>query len=126
MKTIGMWFVGLALTMASAGCGDGSAGSSSAGSCSTPTTGTVTQCVDYGGSYTASAVMQSCSANNSSYSSSACPSVNRVARCTITVSVGSANAVSTLNFYPPNTAADEMTSCNAMNTKGVTVTFQAN
>jgi hypothetical protein len=88
--------------------------------------GTVTQCVDYGDGYTASVAMQSCSASNGSYSASACLSTNRVARCTVTVLVGNPQATYTLNFYPPNTAAGEMTSCSSMNTSEVMTMFQAN
>src|SRR4051812_20012969 len=107
MERIRVWFVGLALAMASAGCGGDSA-ISSAGSCSTPAMGTATQCVDYGSGYTASSGMQSCTPQGGSYSVAACPSANRVARCTVTVTAGSANSVYTLNFYPPNTAAGQM------------------
>lgn len=124
MGRIGMWFVGFALAVASAGCGGDA--SSSAGSCSTPAMGTATQCVDYGNGYTASSGMQSCTAQGGSYSAAACSSANRVARCTVTVVAGAANTAFTINFYPPNTAAGEMTSCNSMNTSIVTTMFQAN
>ena len=111
----------LGVVLAAAGCG-----SSSAGSCSTPSTGSVTQCIDYGDGYTSAQVMQSCTANHSTYSTSPCPSDARVARCVLSVSAAGVTAVSTLNYYPPNTAANVMQACSASATAGVMATFEAN
>ncbi len=123
MRRIGAWLAAIGLTVASVNCGPAS---TSTGSCSTPATGSVTQCIDYGIGYTASEAMQICSSGSGNYSASACPIDHRVARCIVTVVAGGANTGYTLNFYSPNTAAGEMTSCNSMNTSAVTTMFLAN
>lgn len=126
MSKVGVSFLGLALAASLvtsvAGCG-----SSSAGSCAQSSGGAVASCSDYGEGYTAAQVMSTCSAAGGTYSSSACPSENRVARCAITVSVAGVTASTTVSYYPPLTAANVMQSCSQSNIGGgVTATFTAN
>ena len=126
MSKIGASFLGLALAASLftpiAGCG-----SSSAGSCAQSSGGAVVSCSDYGEGYTTAQVMTSCSGAGGTYSSSACPSENRVARCAITVSAAGVTATTTVSYYPPLTVANVMQSCSQANIGGgVTATFTAN
>ena|SRR5579871_2392286 len=89
-----------------AACGGGSSGP--AGSCNVTGTGAM-ECVDFNSGYNSSQAQQACTQSGGTYSSSACTSAMRVGRCTLSQGQFSQTA----NFYPPTTAADAMTACQA-------------
>jgi len=94
MKAILALGVGVAL----AACGSGGI----AGSCTTMVAMSMT-CTEYGQGYTASSVMMACSGVSQTYSAGACPTANRVGRCTITATSSGNTASAVLSSYAPVT-----------------------
>ncbi|MFO0561293.1 MAG: hypothetical protein U0269_24960 [Polyangiales bacterium] len=104
-----------AVVAALTGCG----GPAPAGSCQA-NSGGVTFCIDYTGSAaTMAGIQQGCSQSMGTYQASACPTANRVGRCTLPN--GSAQLTQTASYYAPMTSADVMAACTA-----IMGTYQAN
>jgi hypothetical protein len=93
--------------------GDGSGGSCTIGSI----------CLDFQG-FPPGTVMSSCTGNGT-YSTMACPTANRVARCVMMITSGGVTFTTIQNFYPPTTTATVMQICMSM-TPGVTDTYLPN
>ena len=135
VKTLGLagLLVGVACggTVSGGGGGGGSdagGGSSTGnGSCTSSAGGAIVTCTDYGEGFTASTVMQVCTSSMATYSTSACPSTNRVGRCELTATNGGATAIDAVSFYPPETTANAMSACAMENGMGpITTTFTPN
>ena len=138
MKSSMLKTLGLASLLVTLGCGGSSSGgggpggggggtTTGSGSCTMSTGGTLVTCTDYGAGFTASTVMQTCSASMSTYSAAACPSANRVGRCEITEMTGTVSVGDAVNFYSPETSATVMSVCSSENgVGGITTTFVPN
>lgn len=82
-------------------------------------------CIDYGEGFTTTDAMQDCAAHGGSYSSTACPSENRVGRCIVTALIAGATHSETQNYYTPNTSAGVMQACTRQSGNGTTATYVA-
>jgi hypothetical protein len=120
MAKLSAAFLVVALMVLATACGgssDSSGGSSSAsGSCTGTQLGD-NVCIEFGSTYTSSAVQTACTSSNLTYSSSACSATNRVGRCVFTPSQGGTAASYTVSWYT-GTAATLQTSCQAINGQG--------
>lgn len=104
-----------AVVAALTGCG----GPAPAGSCQSSSAG-ISFCIDYSGSAaTVAGIQQGCSQSMGTYQSSACPTANRVGRCTLPN--GTAQLTQTASYYAPATTEQVMAACSA-----IMGTYQAN
>lgn len=103
------WFF-LVATTCSFGCG-----TVDAGSCTSTMAAGVVSCLDFTKGYTPDSAKQTCSSASGVYVTTACPTANRVSRCTVSTPDGAVMHVA--NYYSPTTADQAHAGCELLASK---------